>query len=179
MSYLIKPYLFKQFGKIQESNGFFLIADYQYKNKFIIDKNNNNYLINEVIYADYLDFENVIHDIPSFSHIFIVSPRFVSPLVFEEHKILYLGTASTDMSFDDVVDAINIMTNTNVSAQEAWISNFLSLLVADQKVDIVDPSTHTKASFVLSEGNDIGIMGGLMDWGDSWASISGECGFFP
>ena len=71
------------------------------------------------------------------------------------------------------------MGDTDIAVQEAWIGNFLSLLAEEQKLHIIDPYSKTEAFFILSEENEVGIMGGLMDWGDSWASVSGECGFFP
>ncbi|MFP4121691.1 hypothetical protein, partial [Coleofasciculus sp.] len=108
MPFIIKPHLFKQFGNIEEASGFFLIVDCQYKGAFTIDKTSNNYLRSTIIYSNYTELEQIISKLPSFSHILIISPRFPSTLLSNEHKILCLGTTSTNMSFDDVLNTIHI-----------------------------------------------------------------------
>jgi hypothetical protein len=179
MPCLIKPHLFKQFGNIEEASGFFLVVDYQYKDAFEIDQTSNGYSSNKIIYSNDIELEYAISKIPPFSHVLIIAPRFLSTVSSSNHKILYLGTTSTNMSLNDVVNIIKIMGDTDIAVQEAWIGNFLSLLAEEQKLHIIDPYSKTEAFFILSEENEVGIMGGLMDWGDSWASVSGECGFFP
>lgn len=176
---LIKPHLFKQFGNIEEASGFFLVVDHQYKGAFKIDKVSNSYSKSKIVYSNYAEIEQIISKISPFSHILIISPRFPSTFLSNKHKILCLGTTSTNMSFHDILNTIHIMEVTDIAIQEAWIENFLSLLAEDQKLFIVDPYSKTEASFILSEENEVGIMGGLMDWGDCWAAVSGECGFFP
>jgi hypothetical protein len=177
--YFIKPHLFKQFGNIQEASGFFLILDPQYQNAFKIDHTCNGYSKYKIIYSKAVEIESVIAQIPDFSHILIIAPRFVSIFSSLKHKILCLVTESTNMDLTDVVETIKIMEYTDIIVQENWIKHFLSLLAENQKLNVIDPYSKTEAGFILSEGNEVGIMGGLMDWGDCWASVSGECGFFP
>ena len=179
MPYLIKPHLFKQFGNTAEASGFFLIVDPQYKDKFKIDKTFNFYLKNQISYSKDVEIEDTISQIPDFSHVLIIAPHFLSTFSCLHHKILCLGTGSTNMSFNDIVKTIKIMEATDISFQESWIRNFLSLLTENQQLKVIDSYSNTEAAFILSEGNEVGIMGGLMDWGDCWASVSGECGFFP
>ncbi len=179
MPCLIKPHLFKQFGNIEEANGFFLIVHYQYENMFKIDDDSNPYSYNKIIYSNDIEIESAISKIPDFSHILIILPRFSSILSYKNHKILYLSTKSFKNILNDVVNTIKIMEDTDITVQEVWIRSFFSLLAAEQKLNVIDPYSKTEASFILSEGNEVGIMGGLMDWGDSWGSVSGECGFFP
>lgn len=179
MPCLIRPHLFKQLGNIEEASGFFLVVDRQYKGMFEIDEVLNNYSCYKIIYSNDVELKSIISQIPPFAHVLIISPRFSSTLSSGQRKILCLGTTSTNLSFDDIVNIINIMEITNMTIQEAWIENFLSSFSEDKKLHIIDPYFNTEASFTLSKGNEVGIMAGLMDWGDSWACVSGECGFFP